>query len=100
MGSSGCNLQSRTTAEEKVEALEESARRHCGVPAWRFQASGQRLVICGEELPSQLFGEEPESELLPLCPHCHKAHHLDVKHQHDPCPFGARRSRGSLGAAD
>ena len=92
-----CKVQSKLTAFDKIDALAEGVCRHCGQPAWKLQASGQRLEVCGDEYLLEIDENDKEIEPLPLCPDCHKAHHLDGKRHHNPCPFKARRSRESLG---
>lgn len=91
-----CNYQRKVSVEEFSDALKKAACEHCGVTSTELLQQGEILEVCGEEYSSDIASGQRVLIPIALCPTCHREHHLDAHHQHNPCQIKARISRECL----
>lgn len=96
MSGTVCNYQRKASVGEMTAALEQSQCNHCGISAKELMEQGKILEVCGEEFLSDIATGERVLTAIALCPTCHKLHHMDAYHQHNPCQIKARQSREGL----
>ena len=92
MQAGNCKIQSIVSAAERAAALRVGRCEICSVTEGELRASGQSLEVCGIEHFWDLASSETTFLAVPMCPDCHRAHHLDAQLTNDPGPGAARQS--------
>lgn len=92
MSAKTCNFQSVVAPSDKSAALLLSRCEVCSISAEELRLVGRSLEVCGVEHYSDLTSGDSVSVAIPLCPECHRRHHLDASLRHEPCHRAARRS--------
>ncbi len=96
MSETHCNFQKIVTPQEFAAALKGATCEHCGVTSAQLLKEGEILEVCAEEFSSDIVTGDRVLIPIALCPACHRKHHLDAHHHHNPCQIRARLSREGL----